>query len=242
MGDFIVYPAIDLRQGRVVRLSQGDPDRETRYGSQPLLVAQRWQQAGASWLHVVNLDGAFGEKGKENIGALLDILTTSMNVQFGGGLRNKESVRQVLDLGVERVVLGTIAVRNPALVADILHEFGQDRIALGIDALDGFVRVSGWREATPLPALDLATKWIDMGGKWLIFTDISRDGMGSGVNVDSTAALARSTGLNVIASGGVAAMSDIVRVREAALSGVIIGRALYEGQVDLSQALTLSNT
>ncbi len=240
MLNFTLYPAIDLRQGRVVRLSQGDPDRETSYANQPLHVAQRWQQAGATWLHVVNLDGAFGEKGEENIRALADITATGLRVQFGGGLRSMDTLRRALGLGVERVVLGTVAVHNPALVTEALAEFGPDCIVMGIDARDGVVRVRGWQETTQLQASDLALRWVDMGGKWLIFTDISRDGMGSGVNVSVTAALANATGLKVIASGGVGSLADVKRVMDADLSGVIIGRALYEGRVDLAQALALS--
>ena len=240
MDNFTVYPAIDLRQGRVVRLSQGDPDRETRYANQPLRVAQQWQGAGATWLHVVNLDGAFGEQGMENIAALADITTTDLRVQFGGGMRSIGSIRHALELGVERVVLGTVAVHNPALVAQALAEFGPDCITMGIDARDGLVNVRGWQEATQLKAVDLASQWADIGGKWLVFTDITRDGMGSGINVNATAALANATGLNVIASGGVGALADVVRVMEMDLAGVIIGRALYEGRVDLGQAIALS--
>jgi phosphoribosylformimino-5-aminoimidazole carboxamide ribotide isomerase len=239
MDNFTVYPAIDLRQGRVVRLAQGVPDRETSYSSEPLLVAQRWQQAGATWLHVVNLDGAFDEGGQANIKALADITATGLRIQFGGGLRSMAAVRYALDLGVERVVLGTVAVHNPTLVVEALAEFGLTRIALGIDAREGVVRVRGWLEATELKASDLAKWWAEIGGKWLIFTDIARDGMGSGVNVNATAALARATGLNVIASGGVRSLADVQRVMEAGLPGVIIGRALYEGQVDLKEALAL---
>ena len=240
MENFTVYPAIDLRQGRVVRLSQGDPDRETSYANQPLSVAQRWQHAGATWLHVVNLDGAFGEKGLENMRALAEITKTNLHVQFGGGLRSIASIQSALDVGVKRVVLGTIAVQNPSLVERALSQYGADRLTLGIDARDGVVNVSGWQESTQLKAVDLALRWADMGGKWLVFTDISRDGMGSGVNVEATSTLAKQTGLNVIASGGVGKLADVNRVKKADLSGVIIGRALYEGHVDLEQALALA--
>jgi phosphoribosylformimino-5-aminoimidazole carboxamide ribotide isomerase len=240
MDDFIVYPAIDLRQGRVVRLSQGDPERETSYNNQPLQVAKRWLKAGATWLHVVNLDGAFGEKGIRNIQALTQITALPLNVQFGGGLRDLESIRRALALGIQRVVLGTVAVHNPEVVVEALEEFGPEYLSLGIDARDGLINVRGWRETTQLKAVDLASHWADIGGKWLVFTDISRDGMGSGVNVEATAALAKQTGLHVIASGGVGSLLDVTRVRAAELSGVIIGRALYEGQVDLTQVIALS--
>jgi phosphoribosylformimino-5-aminoimidazole carboxamide ribotide isomerase len=239
MSDFTIYPAIDLREGRVVRLAQGDPDRETTYDDQPLAVARRWQAAGAMWLHVVNLDGAFGEGGRKNVTALARILTTGLKVQFGGGVRDLETVRRVLDMGVARVVLGTVAVENPTIVEAALANFGAERLAVGIDARDGYVRTRGWREAAPLQAVELAQQWAAMGGRWLIFTDIARDGMGSGVNVEATSALAQATGLSLIASGGVVALDDVQRVKDAGLRGVIIGRALYEGQINLEAALRI---
>ncbi len=239
MSDFTIYPAIDLREGRVVRLAQGDPDRETAYDTQPLAVARRWQAAGAAWLHVVNLDGAFGEGGRKNVTALARILTTGMQAQFGGGVRDLETVRRVLDMGVARVVLGTVAVENPAVVERALADFGPERLAVGIDARDGYVRTRGWREAAPLTALELAQQWATLGGRWLIFTDIARDGMSSGVNVEATAALAQATGLSVIASGGVGNLEDAQRVKTAGLCGVIIGRALYEGHINLEAVLKI---
>jgi phosphoribosylformimino-5-aminoimidazole carboxamide ribotide isomerase len=242
MGNFTVYPAIDLRYGRVVRLAQGDPDQETSYASQPARVARQWQDAGTTWLHVVNLDGVFGESGAENIAALAEIASTGLQVQFGGGMRDMASIHRAFDLGVQRVVLGTAAVHNPTLLEEALAEMGADRLVLGIDAREGIVRVRGWQESTQLQTLNLASRWSDMGGRWLVFTDISRDGMGSGVNVQATADLARQTGLQVIASGGVGSLSDVRRVMAADLSGVIIGRALYEGHVDLRQAIALAAT
>lgn len=239
MDDFTIYPAIDLREGRVVRLAQGDPDRETAYDDQPLAVARRWQTAGAAWLHVVNLDGAFGEGGRKNVTALARILTTGLKVQFGGGVRDLETVRRILDMGVARVVLGTVAVENPAVVERALADFGPERLAVGIDARDGYVRTRGWREAAPLTALELAQQWAARGGRWVIFTDIARDGMSDGVNVEATAALAQATGLAVIASGGVATLDDVLRVKDTGLRGVIIGRALYEGQINLEAALKI---
>ncbi len=237
---FTLYPAIDLREGYVVRLMQGDPDRETQYDHDPLAVAERWRLAGANWLHVVNLDGAFGESGKTNQEALKRILATGLPVQFGGGLRDLASIRQALDLGVARVVLGTVAVENPTLVATALAEFGPEHIALGIDARDGIVQIRGWQTAAPLLAADLAQQWADQGGRRLIFTDIARDGVGTGINLAATVALAHTTGLQVIASGGVASLDDVRQVRQASLSGVIIGRALYEGHIRLEEALKIA--
>jgi phosphoribosylformimino-5-aminoimidazole carboxamide ribotide isomerase len=248
-----VYPAIDLRQGRVVRLMQGDPNQETKYADEPLSVARRWQEAGAEWLHIVNLDGAFGERSQENQAALERILTTGLQVQFGGGLRNLESIRRALDLGVNRVVIGTAAVKNPALVKAALEDFGPERVAVGIDARQGKVRTHGWKEAASVTAVELAQQWAARGVHWVIFTDVAHDGMGSGLNLRATKQLAQATGpstalrlrsgqgsghcLNVIASGGVASLEDVRQAYEAGLSGVIIGRALYEGQVRLEDAL-----
>ena len=248
-----VYPAIDLRQGRVVRLMQGDPDQETRYADDPSAVAQRWQEAGAPyfsiegrhsdgapWLHVVNLDGALDEGGVRNRAALVRILATGMRVQFGGGLRDLEAIRGALALGVQRAVIGTAAVEEPALVEAALDAFGAERIAVGIDARDGIVRTHGWTQAAGLPAVDLARRWADRGVRWFIFTDVARDGMGSGLNLESTVHLARETSARVIASGGVASLEDVRRAYRAGLSGVIIGRALYEGQVKLEDALRVA--
>jgi phosphoribosylformimino-5-aminoimidazole carboxamide ribotide isomerase len=240
-----VYPAIDLRRGRVVRLAQGDPDQETKYADDPLSVARRWQEAGATWLHVVNLDGAFGERSTENLIALKRILTTSLKVQFGGGLRDLAGILQALRLGVSRVVIGTAAVKNPALVEAALEDFGPERVAMGIDAREGKVRTHGWKEAAEITAVELAQQWAGKGVRWVIFTDVASDGMGSGLNLNATVQLAQATGpstglgrrLHVIASGGVATLEDVRRTYEAGLSGVIIGRALYEGQVALGDAL-----
>jgi phosphoribosylformimino-5-aminoimidazole carboxamide ribotide isomerase len=237
--DWTVYPAIDLRRGRVVRLKQGDPGQETKYADDPLHVARRWQACGAEWLHVVNLDGAFDERGRQNQAALARTLTTGLRVQFGGGIRDLKALRQALDLGVSRVVIGTAAVENPALVEAALRAFGPERIALGIDAHQGQVRTHGWQQTTSTTAVALAQRWATHGVKWIIFTDVARDGMGSGVNLESTVHLAHTTGLHVIASGGVASLEDVRRTYEARLSGVIIGRALYEGQVKLEDALNI---
>jgi phosphoribosylformimino-5-aminoimidazole carboxamide ribotide isomerase len=240
-----VYPAIDLRRGRVVRLKQGDPNQETKYADDPLSVARRWQEAGATWLHIVNLDGAFDERSQENQAALERILTTGLRVQFGGGLRDLEEIRRALDLGVSRVVVGTAAVENPALVETALEAFGPGRIAVGIDARQGKVRTHGWKEAASVTAVELAQQWADKGVRWVVFTDVARDGMGSSLNLEATMQLAQATGpstssgrcLHVIASGGVASLEDVRQAYQAGLSGVIIGRALYEGQVTLEDAL-----
>jgi len=238
---FTIYPAIDLRGGQVVRLQEGDPARLTAYSDDPAEAARRWLNAGASWLHVVNLDGAFGENDASNRLALRAILKVAedfkVQVQFGGGLHALEAIEGALNLGVTRAVLGTLAIEQPEAVAQALARFGADRIAVGIDARDGRVRVRGWQEDSGILATDLARQMGNVGLRTVIFTDISRDGLGTGLNISSTRSLAESSGLEVIASGGVHTLQDVRAAREAKLAGVIVGRALYEGTIDLQKAL-----
>lgn len=243
--EFTVFPAIDLRRGQVVRLQQGDPARQKIYDSDPASTARRWLQMGASWLHVVNLDGAFGEKDKANRLALERILSTAWQygaqVQFGGGLRTLSDLETILEMGVARVVIGTVAIESPEIMNAALQRFGADRVAAGIDAREGRVRVRGWISETGVIALDLAARLRKDGLSWLVFTDIARDGVGSGVNLTATLGIAGVSGLHVIASGGVNGIDDIRRCREAGLAGVIIGRALYEGKIDLKTALNVND-
>jgi phosphoribosylformimino-5-aminoimidazole carboxamide ribotide isomerase len=230
---FTIFPAIDLRHGKVVRLAQGDPDRQTVYGDDPLAIAELWKAEGAEWLHVVNLDGAFGTESAANWAALQRILSLGLNVQFGGGLRDRDSIRAVLDAGASRAVIGTAAIENPSLVDWALEAFGAERVAVGVDARHGLVRIKGWAESTAMRALDLGRDLRKRGLAWCIFTDISRDGLQTGVNLPATTRLAAASGLQVIASGGVASVEEVRRVRVAGLAGVIIGRALYEGKIQL---------
>jgi phosphoribosylformimino-5-aminoimidazole carboxamide ribotide isomerase len=243
MSTFTVYPAIDLRGGRVVRLKEGDPRRQTTYGEDPAQAARGWLEAGARWLHVVNLDGAFGENDTANqaaLHALFDVARAfNAHIQFGGGVRSLRMVEQAIDLGVSRVVLGTVAIDEPQMVAQAVKTFGADKIAVGIDAREGSVRVRGWQAEGGVLATDLARKMRDAGVRTVIFTDISRDGLGGGLNLPSTRALADASGLDVIASGGVQALEDVLAAQEAGLAGVIIGRALYEGTIDLREALNV---
>lgn len=240
---FTVYPAIDLRAGKVVRLKEGDPERMTAYSDDPEQTARRWLEAGAHWLHVVNLDGAFGENETANREALRAILRTaadfSANVQFGGGIRSLDALEEALNLGVRRVILGTIAAEQPEIVGEAIQIFGSEQIAAGIDARDGLVRIRGWKEDSGLPAVDLALQLKKTGVRTIIFTDIRRDGLGSGLNIDATRALAEAAGLDVIGSGGVHTIEDVTAAREAGLAGTIIGRALYEGTIDLGKALEI---
>lgn len=238
-----IYPAIDLRHGQVVRLQLGDPERQTTFSDDPLEVANNWIAGGAAWLHVVNLDGAFDEAGHNNWQVLPQLAKAGARVQFGGGLRSLKDIARALNLGVSRVILGTIAVEEPDIVSDAIRIFGPEKIAVGIDARDGKVKTRGWQSDTLTSPADLGMQMMALGVRTVIYTDISRDGILTGVNAQSTRELARKTGLNVIASGGVASLEDVRRVLEGegdGVSGLIIGRALYDGNIDLGQALELA--
>lgn len=240
----IVFPAIDLRGGRCVRLRQGDPQAETVFGDDPAAMAQRWVAYGAAWLHVVNLDGALEDERASaiNLQALQQILgSVQVPVQFGGGLRTLDDVARVLDLGVSRVVLGTAAVRNHALVAQALARFGSERIVAGLDARNGKVAIRGWQETTDVQAAALGRELGNLGIERAVYTDIARDGTLDGPNLAAVADLASETGLRVIASGGVAHLKDLHALSRLGdrVEGAIVGQALYKGTIDLRAALDL---
>jgi phosphoribosylformimino-5-aminoimidazole carboxamide ribotide isomerase len=241
---FIVFPAIDLRGGQVVRLKEGDPNRQTHYSPDPAGTARRWIEAGTRWLHVVNLDGAFDQDDNANRAALQAILgeagQSGVPVQFGGGLRSVEAIQQVLELGAARAIIGTLAVEQPDVLAEALARWGAERVGVSLDARDGRVQVRGWQRDTPLMAVELAAKLQAMGLRWLVFTDIARDGLQTGLNLPATYSLAQTSGLRVIASGGVSRMEDVLEARAAGLAGAIVGRALYEGAVDPAQLFALN--
>jgi phosphoribosylformimino-5-aminoimidazole carboxamide ribotide isomerase len=243
MTPFTIFPAIDLRNGQVVRLQVGDPARQTTFGSDPELTGRRWVAAGAGWLHVVNLDGAFDEKGAANWAALPRLTRLGVQVQFGGGMRTADDIARAFDAGATRVILGTVAVEAPDLVAAAVARHGAERIVVGIDARDGWVRSHGWQTATPLTPVALGRKMATLGIQTVIHTDISRDGVLAGVNGAASAALAAETGLEVIASGGVATLADIralLPLRAAGVGGVVVGRALYDEKFTLADALALA--
>lgn len=237
---FTVYPAIDLRQGRVVRLRQGDPQEQTVFGDDPVAIAVQWASAGALWLHVVNLDGAFAEASQANWQLLPQLAKIGARIQFGGGIRSLDAIERALDEGATRVIVGTIAVEEPELVRQAVARFGADRVVAGIDARDGRVKTHGWQGEGGLSAVTLAQRLAELGMTTAIHTDIERDGVLSGVNAAAAATLAQKSGLQVIASGGVATLEDVRRAAAYAnqgVVGVISGRALYEGTLDLAEAL-----
>jgi len=238
----IIFPAIDIRDGKCVRLTEGRFDQETIFADQPVEMAVRWANEGAEYLHVVDLDGALAGK-PVNMAAIMSIIkAVNIPVQLGGGIRTLENIRECLVAGVQRVILGSIAVRCPELVAAACKQYG-DRIVVGIDARDGQVAVEGWGVTGGISAEELAKRMAQVGVARIIYTDISRDGMLSGVNVSATASLAQAAGIPVIASGGVGSIADIKAIRDAesaGIEGVIVGKAIYLGNVLLGDALKLA--
>jgi phosphoribosylformimino-5-aminoimidazole carboxamide ribotide isomerase len=240
MKPFTIYPAIDLKAGKVVRLTQGRLKSQKTFEISPQEAAEMWIGQGADWLHVVNLDGAFGGYLGPNLTAVERILAVARDnaaIQLGGGLHSMASISQMLNLGVARVILGTAAVTNPGLVCDAISTFGSDRVVLGMDARDNLVRIAGWEQETDVTPLQLARRYMECGLRRVIFTNVSRDGMGSGVDIASSKELAEKTKLEVIASGGVGSLEDIYQVRDAGLPGVVVGKALYENKFTLKEAL-----
>lgn len=249
-----IFAAIDLKDGKCVRLTQGDPDAETVYSEDPASVAETWETIGVDWLHVINLDGAFGdaEKSAKNIDALqaiLDRVTTP--VQFGGGLRNPQDVKHALNMGVNRVIIGSMAADRPRQMLDVLGQFGPEQIVLGLDVRNGKVATHGWRKLAETDPIKLAQQIHKAGLTHVIYTDIARDGMLSGINLEATIALARAGNppgaphrFKVIASGGVASIQDVERVKAVeaeGIEGLIIGKALYAGKVDLAEAVRVAH-
>ncbi len=238
----ILYPAIDLKEGRCVRLHKGEMDSAKVYNESPADQAHAFAASGFSWLHVVDLDGAFAGR-SENEKAIRDIVdAVDIPVQLGGGIRSIDHITRWVETGVSRVILGTAALKNPDLVYEACARF-PGMIAVGIDARGGYVATEGWAETSKITAEALAEKFSEAGVNTLIYTDIDRDGTGKGLNMEATEKLAQSTDIPVIASGGVGALEDLVRVKLAAekgVAGVIIGRAFYEGKIDPVAALALA--
>ena len=234
-----LYPAIDMKNGQCVRLRQGAFKDITIYSDAPEKVAAHWQEKGASFLHLVDLDGALAgySVNEEVIRRIAD--TVSIPIEIGGGIRSKEAVERMLDLGVRRVIIGTKAAEHPEFLRDMVRKFGEEAIVAGVDAKDGMVAVEGWEKVSSLTAQDLCLTMKEYGVRHIVYTDISRDGMLSGPNVEATRKLTEETGLDIIASGGVSCMEDLKRLHEAGIRGVIIGKALYENRIDLAEAVRL---
>jgi phosphoribosylformimino-5-aminoimidazole carboxamide ribotide isomerase len=251
-----IFAAIDLRDGKCVRLTQGDPNAQTIYSEDPAAMAETWETFGVDWLHVVNLDGAFDdpEKAAKNVTALQSILDrVHTPVQFGGGLRNADDIARALDMGVSRTIIGSLAADRPRQMLDILGTFGPEQVVLGLDVREGKVATHGWRKLAETDPTKLAQQIHTAGLAHVIYTDISRDGMLSGVNVEATVKLARAGNpapgtkqrFTVIASGGVAGLDDIKQLKAVeaeGIEGVIIGKALYTGDIDLAEAIQIARS
>ncbi|MFT0801460.1 1-(5-phosphoribosyl)-5-[(5-phosphoribosylamino)methylideneamino]imidazole-4-carboxamide isomerase [Bacillus swezeyi] len=239
MSEFILYPAIDMRNGKCVRLVQGDYAKETVYGDSPLEMASLFAEEGAKWIHLVDLDGAREGK-KVNDSHVISIAKElNVNVQVGGGIRTEKDVYEYLSQGAERVILGSSAVSDPNFVKKMLNTYGH-HIAIGLDARDGFVSTEGWLETSAVRAEELGRELANEGAEVFIFTDIATDGMLSGPNIGSTVELAKTTGKQVIASGGVSSLTDLEALagrRMDGVSGAIVGKALYTNQFNVSEAL-----
>ena len=237
----VIFPAIDIRGGKCVRLFKGDFAQETVFSDRPEEMAAKWEAQGGHFLHLVDLDGARAGK-SVNLEVIKKIVdTVSIPVELGGGIRTMENIDEVLSLGVQRVILGSVAVSNPALVKEACQKYG-DRVVVGIDAKDGIVAVDGWGVSGDVEVTVLAKEMAKAGVKTIIYTDISRDGTLSGVNVEATARLARESGAKVVASGGVKSLEDIralLPYEKDGIEGVIVGKSIYTGSLDLQEAVAL---
>lgn len=236
-----LFPAIDLRGGRCVRLEQGAPDRETVYDTDPLRMVDSFVRAGADWIHVVDLDAAFGEGSNRELIVKLAAESTA-RIQTGGGLRSDADVEEVLQGSVARAVIGTAAIENPELVRHAIERWGADRIAVGLDARGRRPAVRGWQQETESDLFEIAEGMVSLGVRTILYTDISRDGMFSGPNLATSIELAERTEIDVVVSGGVGTMDDIDAIGAAAraqpgIAGVIVGKAIYEGRVEVAEAI-----
>lgn len=237
----IIFPAIDIRDGKCVRLFKGDFNQETVFSDKPEEMAEKWQAEGAEFLHLVDLDGALAGK-SQNLATVKKIIATvNIPVELGGGIRTMENIDEVLALGVKRLILGSVAVKNPELVKEACAKYGE-RIVVGIDAKDGIVAVDGWGVSGNVDVITLAKKMAKAGVKTIIYTDISRDGTLAGVNVEATAKLARESGINIVASGGVKSTADIKALlpyEKDGIEGVIVGKSIYMKTLDLAEAIEI---
>ena len=240
MSEFHLYPAIDVRDGKCVRLIQGDYDKETIYGDSPYEMARHFTAEGATWIHMVDLDGAKAGLPLNTEPVIEAARTLDVKIEVGGGIRNEENVRAYLDAGVDRVILGSSAISDPVFVKDMLAEYGGERIAIGIDARDGYVATHGWLETSRVRAEELGKELALVGAETFIMTDISKDGMLEGPNIEAIARLAQVTEKNVIASGGVSTMEDVRQLRNHCREGIvgaIVGKAVYTDRISVREAV-----
>ncbi len=228
-----ILPAIDLKDGKAVRLTKGLMDTAKIYSDEPWQVAKRFEELGSQWVHLVDLNGAFAGT-PQNLEQIKKIRENcNLKLEIGGGIRDEETIKMYMDLGVDRVILGSIAVKNPQFVKDMASKY---RVVVGIDAIDGMVAVEGWAEVSDMKATDLAREFANAGVEAIICTDVGRDGMMTGVNIEFTKSIQEASGLETIASGGLRDMEDIKALIEAGIDGTIVGKAFYEGTLDLNEA------
>src|SRR5690606_10348421 len=241
MTNFQIYPAIDLRDGKCVRLFQGDYAQETIYGDSPVDMAKKFVEAGAQWIHMVDLDGA-KDGVRINDQVVIEAAKLGAKVQVGGGIRTREDIQHYLSNGVARVIIGSLAIRNPELAVSFIEEFGADRIVIGIDAKNGMAATEGWIETSGQAATEVANYFASKGAKHFIYTDIATDGTLAGPNIKANQALVEAEGAQVIVSGGIGTLEDIRNVKQASsdsnIAGVSIGKALYESRFTLEEALS----
>ena len=234
----IIFPAIDIKDNKCVRLLQGDFDKVNVYGNDPSLMAKKWEDKGAKFLHMVSLNGARGE-GNVNDESIKKLLSTvNIPIQMGGGIRSKERVKELLDLGVNRVILGSVAIKDKELLKDLISQY-KEKIVVSVDAKNGKVAAQGWEEVSDINSLDFCKELEKIGVKTIVYTDISKDGMMIGPNFDIYEKLSKETNLDIIASGGVTSIEDVKKLKAMDLYGVIIGKSLYENKIDLKEVLDL---
>lgn len=237
-----IFPAIDIKDGKCVRLSQGRFDNVLIYSDTPMNIAKLWEAQGASFIHIVDLDGALVGYSVNDEVIKKIVSEVNIPVQVGGGIRTIKDIEHKLSLGVDRVIIGTKAVSDPAFIKEALQSFGADRIVIGIDAKDGLVAIEGWETISNYNAVSLALEMKKLGVKTIVYTDISKDGMLQGPNITHTHEMAKATGVNIIASGGISSLKDLELLQEVNIYGAIIGKALYENKINLEKAIKMFET